>query len=440
MTGIWEYPDLNELEQFLLDTYSTSKENIQSTTSPAARLMPSVDLSKILIFNNWGDGTAELGEDELEVIYFISFRGPDEVFDTIEDALTEEMVEVTRDEFVERPENIQRAFAGMEFRVINAEIINNILTQMANSDLELVFDLTAKVAIDLKQGTSPDEYPRISVEELRESSEEELDELRDDVADDEPEEEMEQVEDEPSAVPESIFDIPDAEPPIPLSELREITSTEDEDEGPEFPNINPRVRSFAVDEDTLEIPAGKEEKQIPVREPFDFEIEMAEPGLQTTGQTAQRTREEIATVIGRGQLGETEPVGTYPRTGIYVRNYLKFRGPAYSYEIYKNLVYYSAYISGLHNINVRAGSYNSFREYIYVLQEVDERGGPKLIEPLSQPQAAAQGLETVPDHPSIEDKKAPWLENRQYYDLIEENEDSDIWNNPYDYLHENESD
>lgn len=419
MVGIWEFPDLAGLERYIEDVVDVAKQRASDKPTSEARFIPSVSLSRIIVAGEWGNGTAEIGDDELVLALFFSFRGPDETLDDILDVLNNSINEVIIDEVIEPPEQVRSTFTGVNSSTLNIENINNTLVQMSVSDLDTVFDLSNLELIDLKEAEPPDQYPRVPLEELVDVKEEPTDE-------------------EPEQTPSvSISDQIDEEPAL-LPRLEEL-DVEEEDTGPEFPEINPNLRPFAVSEDKLEIPAGKETKEIEPREPYDFEIEMALPGTNTSSSVVQKTIETIGLSMERDRFGNEDAAGTFPRTGVYIRNYLKFREPAYTYEIYKNLVFYSAYISSLHDINVRTGEYKSFREYIYVLKEIPERGGPKLIEPLSQPQAAAQGLETIADHPTIEDAKAPWLEKRQYYTLIEENDESDVWRNPYDYLHNRDS-
>lgn len=412
MAGIWQYPDLEELENFISRLILDAAQNVQSKGIPESEFVGDLSLGRALIIDEWGNGTAEFEADTVNTVLFFNFDAPPSEFDTTADVLTEEMARIIDQGEILVPTDLRQYTAGITFSAVPSDQLNDTLFNMTVSGMNFVFDLTNRVGIDLIEGRPPDEYDEVAVTQLRGEEEEE-----------EPEEEPE--EEEPAI---SVEDVP----PLPEVLMPDI---EVEERGPEYPEINENLRPFAVAPDTLEIPAGKEEKQIDAREPLDFEREMSLPGLQTTSQTQVRTMEEIAQPIGAGTLGETEPVGTYPRTGVYTRNYLKFRGPAYSYEIYKNLVYYSGYISTLHDINVRAGHYSSFREYMWVLEEIPQRGGPELIDSLTQQQAAAAGLETIPDHPSVDGAKAPWLERRQYYELVEENEEHEAWQNPYEYLH-----
>lgn len=421
MVGIWEYPDLAELENFISSLTLQAAQEVSEQPRTEASYVADLSLSRVIVINDWGDGTAIQGDHPLEVVLFFDFTGPDEAFDDVSSAVTEQMADIIQGGRVVVPQDLIDGTSNITFTSANANNFDDVLLNMATSGMNMIYDLTDQQAIDLKVGSPPEEYPRIPLAELLgEDEEETVDEIED-----------EESVVEPSDV-DSAIDIED------VSSLPEVTlfDEEPEDVGPEFPEVHESVRPFAVSPDTLEIPAGKETKEIDVREPYDFEVEMALPGINTSTATSAATREEIAREAGAGTLGDNEPVGTFPRTGLYIRNYLKFRGPAYSYEIYKNLVFYSAYISTLHDINVKAGKYSAFREYMYVLEQIGERRNLHLIDALSQPEAAAEELETVPDHPSIEGAKAPWLERRQYYRLIEENDNHDAWENAYDYLHE----
>lgn len=415
MVGIWEYPDLAELENFISSLTLQAAQEVSEQPRTEASYVADLSLSRVIVINDWGDGTATQGDHPLEVVLFFDFTGPDEAFDNVSSAVTEQMADIIQGGRVVVPQDLIDGTSNITFTSANADNFGDVLLNMATSGMDMVYDLTNQQAIDLKVGSPPEEYPRIPLAELLGEEEEVV---------------VEDDEDEEPAVEPSI-DVED----IPLVPEVTLIDEEPDDVGPEFPEVHESVRPFAVSPDTLEIPAGKETKEINAREPYNFEVEMALPGIQTTTAASQATREEIAQEAGAGTLGDGEPVGTFPRTGLYIRNYLKFRGPAYSYEIYKNLVFYSAYISTLHDISVKAGKYSAFREYMYVLEQIGERGGPQLIDALSQPEAAAEELETVPDHPSIEDAKAPWLERRQYYRLIEANDDHDAWENAYDYLH-----
>lgn len=416
MAGIWDYPDLSELENFISTLTLQGAQEVSEQPRTEATYVSDLALSRVLVINDWGDGSANFGDHPLEVVLFFNFTGPDEAFDEVSSAVTEQMADIIQGARVVVPQDLIDGTSNITFTSANAANFDDVLLNMATSGMEMVYDLTNQQAIDLKVGSPPEEYPRIPLTELLGEEEE-------------PEEEPD-TDDEPDLEPSPTIDDISPLPDVMLYDA------EPEDVGPEFPEVHESVRPFAVSSNTLEIPAGKETKEIEAREPYDFEVEMALPGINTTTATSSATKEEIAREAGAGTLGDGEPVGTFPRTGIYIRNYLKFRGPAYTYEIYKNLVYYSAYISTLHDIDVRAGKYSSFREYMYVLEQIHERGGPQLVDALSQPQAAAEELETVPDHPSIEDAKAPWLERRQYYKLIEDNDDHLAWENAYDYLHD----
>lgn len=411
MAGIWQYPNLDELENFISQLTLQAADNIADKGIPESAFVNNLSLAKVLIIGEWGEGTANFGEDELQTVLFFNFDAPESEFDTTVDVLTEEMSRIIDQGEIIIPSELMQNTTNIVFFAEDIESLETELFNMQVAGLESAYDLTQRQLIRFIEGRPASEYQRIPHSELVEDTDEE-----------------EEVEEE-----EPTGEVPSLDRtelvPLPDDMLIDV-----EEAGPDFPEINPYLRPFATDPDTLEIPAGKEEKQIEPREPYDFEEEMAIPGIQDYDIVFD-VIEEIAEPVGAGTLSESEPAGTYPRTGVYIRNYLKFHGPAYSYEIYKNLVFYSGYISSLHDINVRAGDYSSFREYMYVLEEIPRRGGPELVEKMSQQQAAAQGLEVIPDHPSIDGAKAPWLEARQYYRLVEENDEHDAWLNAYDYLH-----
>lgn len=164
--------------------------------------------------------------------------------------------------------------------------------------------------------------------------------------------------------------------------------------------------------------------------------EIRDRGLEGSGgeEPTRQVTNGVGFQVQIGMLGINQPPATFPRTSSYIKNRLLYEGPAYILELYRDLVVYSGFISGYYNMTFRPGSYTSFRQFIYRLKEIGKRGGPELIEDVSQQRAASMGLETVPDHPTIEGEKAPWLENRRYIDIVEDNKDHSAWNNPVEYL------
>lgn len=235
----------------------------------------------------------------------------------------------------------------------------------------------------------------------------------------------------------------DVEEPSP-EEVREMLEEEEEDEeediGPEFPEVPGELQDFGIDEDRsdVRVPLNKDSIKVQSRPLYDFEKE-----LLTRGEADTSIEGTIDGGIGEAldkealgmenKKGEFYPPASFPRTGNYIKNYLFYEGVSFPLELHREMAVYSAYISAIHNGRYVIGSYQSMREYIYKLKQIPERGGPELIEELSQPQVAARGLSVIPELPSGEE--APWLEKKSYIDVIEENMNHPAWNNPSDYIY-----
>lgn len=419
MAAIWEYPDLEELEQFIIGELEEARQEIIEEGNREAE---NVFIDQIFIVDEWGNGTAEIGSDPLNAMVFFGYEDVERpTFDPLGEI---EDFEGTVNDIAQRtvvdldpPEPAPEYFTAILITPKSAGRTDTVINrELGRSERNSVFDLTNKEAVffaepeepsetdvfeQVSQPVSFEELPRFGVEELLGPEEEE-----------EPEE-------------------PPEEPEEP---------EEEEEEEIEFPEVEEPLRRFAVSEDELEIPAGKHEKKIEARDPYDFEVEMAGPGEEVP-EISENVIQEIGESIAGRDFGNDDPPGTFPRTGIYIRNRLTFEGIAYIYQLYKDLVYYSGYITGLYqdkvNTGFRAGKYPAFREYIYVLKRISESDdGPVLIELVSQQRTASLGLETIPDHPTIEGEKAPWLSNRQYIDVVDE--DSEVWFNPYGFLYKEE--
>lgn len=253
-------------------------------------------------------------------------------------------------------------------------------------------------------------------------------------------------------------DIPEEEPepepeeePQPELPPAEEEPEEEEDEVFEFDEVPPEFQDFAISNEELEIPINKDTKRVESREPYTFERRLA---FDDTGEVEFDPENLIVGSIGwakrKGVFGqatkvdendEGEPVmlqlspGVFPRTGLYIREHLANRGPSFGLELHRDFVTYSAYISSIYEGDFKVGSYQSMREYLFRLKELYEEDviNQQLVEVLSQQQAAARGLDVIPELPS--GQEAPWLENRVYYDLAEEAYDHPAWANPTAFLY-----
>lgn len=417
MTGIWEFPELEELEDFIEDGVETAKEeavdNGDLTEFNADRLV----LEKILVTGDWGMGRAEVGESPLEVLLIFDMEGAptphiDPAFDPSARVVLTTMQSLITSGEIEPTELMKGSINGIDTtHAAISRLEENILKALGKGEGNSIYDMSAGVRIEFSEGVREvRSLPKTPLEILRQQAEEE---------DEEPEDEEEpEEEDEPP------------EPPEPPEVPQEGPDEEEEDP---FPDVPEELHQFAISNEQLEIPSGKETLKIDPREPHDFEVEMAKPGVNVDPSVNAGILGEIGRSVAVGKFGQADSPGTFPRTGKYVRNYLKYQGDSYAYEMYKNLVYYSGYISTVHGGSFKTGSYQAFRDFMYVLRQFSERDDlPTLVQPLGQNQASSRGLSTVPDHPTVEGEKAPWLERRQFYTLVEENEDNEAWMNVYD--------
>jgi hypothetical protein len=431
MTGIWEFPDLNLLEEFIIDGIEAERQELIQEGQQALEQLRYGD---IIVAGEWGNGTGEIGEDPLELKV---------IFGTVEEERTSTNQEIAGlvggmiQEFlgnlsegnVDVPDVITEWFSYIEISPVPDDLRQDgIIVEINDRRGNSVYNLSRKERISFEPDVPFEELPRTSqqalVREQQPSPEPEPD-LDDEQTDEEVEEEIEE-EDEPETIVDYIERI----------------------------NQN--------DDGKLKVPALNKIKTVELREPYEFEYVTIAPSRPATADllgldspidvpsSITQLRDElyvnsdlmfIGKAIAGDLLGGQVPAGTFPRTGVYIRNRLKYVGVGYGYEIYKDLVYYTGLIQQVHGYNLSVPRYNSFNEYLYVIREItDMEDGPDLINALSQQQAAARGLETIPDHPSIEGEKAPWLEPRQYYDIVEENEDHGAWADPYTYLHGDDED
>ena len=420
MAAIWEYPDIDELENILTSAIEQGINEIAEENEDAELLV----LEDIFIIEDWAEDDAEISSSRLVAMVFFDFEGEimgdrlamSPTFDALSRRVTiraEDLIISNELDAVNVPDRFLEFFFTIDMRPQGIDQRGdqiNIL--LGRSEENAVFHLDERERISFAEPLPPeeadiftetpqpvlfDELPRTSLEELRKG-----------------------IEKEEETVAE------------PAEEIVE------EEEEPEFPDVEKPLRRFAVSDDELEIPAGKHEMKIEAREPYPFEVEMAS-FEEEVEDIADDVLDEIGESLASKKFGDADPPGTFPRTGIYIRNRLTFEGVTYIYQLYKDLVYYSGYITGLYSTVVDSGfttgTYLAFREYIYVLRQIGEqKDAPTPIRMLSQQAAASRGLSVTPDHPTIEGADAPWLANRQYIQIVDEDAEN-VWRNAYKFYH-----
>ena len=427
MVGIWEFPAIEEFRSFLIDGFERSRQQVVANfeaqgDEERAEIVRHIRLEDLVVVDEWGDGIAEIGGNTLRILGFFSLEGEENEstfpqFDPAVRTIRAQFNELVNFEVIEPPEPSFEWFPNIDIEPVGHDRFeDSVSLALGRGEGNRVFDLMRLEAIQFTEPPGPirpgarppprpfSELPRVPLQALRERARRE---------------EEEEVEPEPEPEPEVE---PEPEP---------ITAEE---------RIRRAIRQFQVDEQHTDIPAGKPTRRVDVRDLYDFELRMGLPsnilGELDDFAPGDQLTDGIGFAIQLGRVGRTEPSANFPRTSSYVKNYLTFEGPQYILALYRDLVFYSGFISGFYGMRLRAGKYPSFRGFMYRLHQIGERGGPTLVERLSQQQAAARGLETLPDHPTIDGAKAPWLEKRQYYQIVEDNTDHDAWNNPVEFLHQ----
>lgn len=390
-SNIRDFPEPDDLIERIETAYITGVEQAMEQYPDQAELIQQLTIENIIFIGEWGSGTAEYGVDRFDIVLAVNTvsdqlqRGA-RIRQTISDIAVNAI----------QPSDLMKEWSGgVTMRVITAAGIEDFIRgEIEDPAADRAYDILNDVNYELEERET---FGFNVVTDIEEPTPE-------------PEPEPELEVEEPEEVPEEVA----------LAEA--------------FPDVPVELLQFIDDEGEVTIPAGKGAKTVEPRPMYDFEMELITPGPAGTGLGT--FQEGIGESMASGMFGTGEAPGTFPRTGVYVKNRLFYEGPAYVLEMYRDLVIYTGFIRSIHNVNIRPGRYSAFREFIYRAEQIGQRGGPELIRPLSQQQASGAGLETIPDHPSIPGEKAPWLQNRQYYEIIEDNFDHDAWNNITEYLYE----
>jgi len=402
--SITQYPDLRELSNSIISAFSVARDGTAESYDEVSEDISNLTVTNIVETGPWGKGVADKGEDAFEFSIFIDLPGDRSAESIIRfSRISRDIEDVIADNF--EPSETAREWApAADFIVIASERLESVIE---NS----IEDPSVDSAIDIYN--------------LREYRLEEADTVGFNVASEDVEtEDVEEVEDEPV----------DEEPEEP-EVVEEKPPSEEELLEERFPSVPVELRPYAREPDHLEIPAGKETKSVEPREMFDFEIELATPGTANT--PISQIREGIGEAIAAQTFGVDEPAGTFPRTGIYIKYHLLHNGPAYILQMYNNLVVYTGYIRSIHGVDVKPGTYQSFREYIYRLEQVHKRDlGPQLIRPLDKSETSKMDIDTTPILP--DGTEAPWLEDRQYYIIEEDGVDHPAWQDVVGFIYENE--
>lgn len=433
MIGFEDFPDPEIFEQFILDVYNTSAPEVDIIGLEPVRL---------IALGDWGGG--EIDEQDLESEPF-----PD----------LEVMVTVSPDPTIP-PEDVSLQFLDTAEDIENEmEELIEVVRLQPDVDTEPLDAMVGEISITLALEDSDEPQPREESDVLNFH----LQRLHDRAYDiseqaviifQESDVDIDSLPVfERQAILEGTQEPPDAEvilARISPDEYRDLTEEpEPEPEEPEEPErvfdfdeefadfMEPELTAFAISESALEVPAGKDTKQVEPRDIYPFEIAMSEPVPEEI-DGIPNIDDGVGLAIGMGTLGVSEPPGNFPRTGLYIKNRLIHEGAAYVLEMYNDLVVYSAYISGKWQMKFRPGDYSSFRTFIYRLKTFgadEDEGIEGLIKPIPAREAFDRGFDILPDHPSIEGEKAAWLENRQYYEINPDRAEDPAWDNITEWMY-----
>lgn len=420
-TTITEFPELEELNQRLAVGFDRAREAAKEEHPDRAEDIDDLVASNIVVVGDWANDRGDAGETPLDVIYFVDdgTGDPETIpqFSRIAGFMADILQDVT-----EPTTMMQNTFPIFQRRVLSISQFEDVLQGEIEQQLddqgvppreedhgEVVYDLTT----DTFYTSRPVEPFGFDLVEI---TPEDVEEIRE--------------EEEPP------FPISPAEPPVPVIEPEPDEEVDQlEQLRQRFPDVPEELLPFAISEDELEIPAGKETRRVPARSPYPFEEEMYSPGDART-EIREFIQEGIGDAIATGEFGDTAPPSQFPDTSGYIKNYLRFQGPQYALQMYRDIVVYTGYIRRIHEGDFRAGEYNSFRTMLNRLALPEEEGGPHVIRKIPPQEAEQRGFDIVPNHPKHEGEKAPWLQPRQYYEIIEDKLDHPAWDNVTDWIYE----
>lgn len=386
--AVWDYPFLGELEGWLIELSEEAEEDLVEMGVVEAE--GSV-VEEILIVEEWANDVAVKGETPLEIRIVFS-KGDEEIGSRTANDISNEMMMLVEEGRLDPPQQFLEWFGGIS--IVSADDSRTTkLIFTEDTAQNQVFNLTDAQVFRFVEGNTFEEMPRIPLEMIRE----------------------------------------DGEP-----EPREVTEED---------IISEPLEQFETEGGKVELPVGKKDtRTVDPRDPFDFEIVMITDQVESDKLPgrAELDPNDVMPGIGRAVLEErfdttredATSLATFPRTGAWLRNYFLFRGASYPMQLHRDFVVYTAYAAEHWGYNIRPGSYDSMRNYIRTLMKITRlEDGPDLIRPLTDEELANSDLEVLPDHPTIEGEKAPEMKNRNYYVMIEGAEQSNVWDDPFGFLH-----
>lgn len=414
------------LEQEVVEVAATAFNAgaVMLDQSIGAGISEDLSLGSILISDNWATGTAGIGAD-------ITIRLGVEFEDGFSADIAQELSEAATS-YIEQggsnvPERLDSTVGDIDFIVVDqARAIEGVTLTLnrGTSTQGVVVDVLNNVVFSL------DDEGEVQTQTIEEFADRGTDEIP----------------------PAQFEELEDVEPAMQLFEQVE-EEIEEQVERDEFPGIPDPFKPYATSDNNVEVKAGKETKSLEPREPYDFEVRMGLTANQIRNFNLNNDRNvtprPISNCVGisidLGSFGSRDPPANFPNTLEYIRQHLLNEGPSYALEVFNDLVLYGGFISQAHAespdepINLYASSYENIRNVFGRIEKVQEEGlAPELIRAIPPAEAQELGLDTMPKLPlnGGGEIDAPWLESRQYYEIVEENSDDDAWQNINSLLYE----
>ena len=385
--------------------------------SIGAGISEGLSLGSVILSDTWATGTAGVGAD-ITIRLGVDFQ--DGFSQNIAEELSEAATSFVEQQDTDIPNRLENTVGDIEFVVVDQGSVAQgaeLILRRGTSTRGVVVDLLNRVVFTL------DEDGEVVTQSVDEFVDRGVDEIQ----------------------PAQFGEIEDVEPAMGLFEQVE-EEIEDQVDRDEFPGIPDPFKPYATSDNNVEVRAGKETKSLEPRDPYDFEVRMGLTANQIRNFNLNNDRDvtprPFSNCVGiskdLGAFGSRDPPANFPNTLEYIRQHLLNEGPSYALEIFNDLALYGGFISQAHAedpsepINLYASSYENVRNLLGRIEKVQDEGlAPELIRAIPPAEAQSEGLDTMPKLPlnGGGEIEAPWLEKRQYYEIVEENADDDAWQN-----------
>lgn len=437
-SSIFDYDLRAEIRQVVISAFENAKEQLQEEgpTSPAFDV---VTLERALVVDEWANSEAIVQDTPLSIVALFSFGGFN-YRDEVAQEFAQRMEIVIEEEEIEIPPKLDSLVPSILIEPGNNAIFEDVVSfnlgdRTGNTVVEVirgtVYTLgdegTRDELLEFKGVSEGRGVREVPYEPAVESYQEIIREEEEDFGEFALEETLPIEEITPTPIPPEI----EEEEPTELERLQE-----------EYPEVPTELLEFINDDGTLDIRAGKETKQVEPREMYGFEKRLAFTMDRLDEEGFDGEEDQLPHGVGRaddmGLLGETKLVPNYPQTVQYIKYRLLYEGPAYQLEVFNDIVVYVGFIRNIWEHDFRASSYQTVRTIFSRLQKVHKEGlTPQLIRPLTAEELQSNGFDITPKMKlrGGGEIEAPWLENRKYYKVVEENVNHPAWDNLHDILY-----